>query len=261
MPGVIRPGLVSITFRQLAPAEIVAAAVQAGLEGIEWGGDVHVPPGEEALAREVGARTRDAGLQVAAYGSYYALGHELSDTFPFVLETVTALGAPLIRVWAGRLGSDQANAVYRAEAAEDGRRIAELAQAAGVKVVCEWHGNTLTDTASSATALVEAIDHPAFLTYWQPRKLRTPAECLADLEASPARVAGLHVFHWAEHTAERRPLSEGEEAWRKYLTRIPGKLADPEADLFALLEFVRGDRPEQLLEDAATLRAWLTPAS
>jgi 3-dehydroshikimate dehydratase len=91
----IRSGLVSITFRQLSPAEIAALAAQAGLEAIERGGDV-----EEA--RAVRRTTEDAGLQVAAYGAYYRVGHEEPCPFAEVLETAVALtrglaqGAPLV---------------------------------------------------------------------------------------------------------------------------------------------------------------------
>ncbi|MFN2155934.1 MAG: sugar phosphate isomerase/epimerase, partial [Anaerolineae bacterium] len=96
----IRSGLVSITFRQLSPAEIVARAAQAGLEAIEWGGDVHVPHGDVDAARTVRRTTEEAGLQVAAYGAYYRVGHEEPCPFADVLESAVALGAPLIRVWA-----------------------------------------------------------------------------------------------------------------------------------------------------------------
>lgn len=40
----MRTGLVSSTFRKLTPAEVVRRAAQAGLQGIEWGGDIQVPP-------------------------------------------------------------------------------------------------------------------------------------------------------------------------------------------------------------------------
>ncbi len=62
------PGLVSITFRQLTAAEIIALMTQAGLAAIEWGGDIHVPHGDEAQARAVARMGADAGLHVAAYG-------------------------------------------------------------------------------------------------------------------------------------------------------------------------------------------------
>ena len=67
------PGLVSVTFRQLAPREIVQLAAAAGLRGIEWGGDIHVPHGDLQAARAVRDITAAAGLQVLAYGSYFRL--------------------------------------------------------------------------------------------------------------------------------------------------------------------------------------------
>jgi sugar phosphate isomerase/epimerase len=249
---VMRAGLVSVTFRGLSPAEVVRWAARAGLEGIEWGGDVHVPHGDQEAAREADALTREAGMEVAAYGSYYRLGHEEPDTFAGVLETAVALGAPILRVWPGRVGSDQADPGYRERVADDGRRIAEMAEAAGVRIACEWHGNTLTDTAESALELLEAVAHPAFRTYWQPRRQAPLEECLRDLEAALPWLVGVHVFHWDGATGARLPLNQGEGVWPVYLAR-----AAAAGGMFALLEFVRDDDPEQMVRDAAALRQWL----
>jgi len=41
----LRPGLVSVSFRALSPSEIIPMVVSGGLQGIEWGGDIHVPHG------------------------------------------------------------------------------------------------------------------------------------------------------------------------------------------------------------------------
>src|SRR4051812_32305936 len=80
-PAPFRTGLCSVTLRRLAVPEVLAAAAAAGLECIEWGGDIHVPPGDSALARQVGAATADAGLQVASYGSYFRAGPETLTDF------------------------------------------------------------------------------------------------------------------------------------------------------------------------------------
>lgn len=42
--------LTSVTFRRMKPEEILRVAARAGIEGIEWGGDVHVPAGDLAAA-------------------------------------------------------------------------------------------------------------------------------------------------------------------------------------------------------------------
>ena len=67
-------GLVSISFRKETPQTLIRASREAGLEKIEWGGDVHVPVGDLARAKQVGEETRAAGLDPCAYGSYFRIG-------------------------------------------------------------------------------------------------------------------------------------------------------------------------------------------
>lgn len=73
----LKSGLVSVTFRNLAIKEIVKIVVEAGLDGIEWGGDIHVPHGDLQVAKQTMRMTEDAGLTVTAYGSYYRFDGEL----------------------------------------------------------------------------------------------------------------------------------------------------------------------------------------
>ena len=91
----MRTGLTSVTFRQKSVEEIIALAAQAGLSGIEWGGDVHVAPGDAASAAETARKTREAGLAVLSYGSYYRGGE--GEDFAPILASARALGAPVIR--------------------------------------------------------------------------------------------------------------------------------------------------------------------
>ena len=60
----IRPGLCSVTFRSLPVEEVVRHAASAGLEGIEWAGDAHVPPGDLDAATHARTVTEEAGLAV-----------------------------------------------------------------------------------------------------------------------------------------------------------------------------------------------------
>ncbi|NJN84846.1 MAG: TIM barrel protein [Caldilineaceae bacterium] len=148
----LKSGLVSVTFRKLSTSEVIDLVAEAGLEAIEWGGDVHVPAGDLADATRVGDATRAAGLAVAAYGSYYRAGHPESGPFEAVLESAAALGAPMIRVWAGRQGLAASDGAYWAQVVADLRRIGQMGQGADIKVVLEFHRNTLTETNRSAPA-------------------------------------------------------------------------------------------------------------
>ena len=245
-------GLVSVTFRALSPQGVIAAAVAAGLSGIEWGGDVHVPHGDLAAAREVRRRTEDAGLAVVSYGSYYKAGvqavPQAGPRFEDVLETAVALGAPGIRVWAGTRGSADCPPAERRAVADDLARIVGLARCAGIRVSLEFHGGTLTDTAASAVSLMHETGNPTPSLYWQPPTDWTVEENLADLSAVSPFLSNLHVFHWSG--LERRPLAEGAAEWTRYLdcARRSGFAG------WLLFEFVREDSPDQLVRDAAALR-------
>jgi len=249
----IYPGLVSVTFRQLAPSAIIDLVAQTQFTSIEWGGDVHVPHGEIATARQVRQQTLDAGLQVAAYGSYYRVGHIDTGPFDAVLASAVALGAPTIRVWAGRQGSATAEEAYWQAVVDDSQRIADLAAAVGITIAYEFHGNTLTDSAASARRLLEQVNHPNVRSYWQPPRYSTVADNLTGIAAISPWLAHIHVFHWHRTSGEREALGVGAADWAQYLAAIrplPG-------DRFAMLEFVQEDAPAAFLRDAAVLRQWL----
>ncbi len=251
----IRPGLVSITFRKLAPRQIVDLVVQAGLDGIEWGGDVHAPHGDMAAAREIAQMTSDAGLAMPTYGSYYRVGHPDEVNFADVLASAVALGTPSIRVWAGKSGSAEADAAYWDRIVADSRRIVEMAAEEGVAIAYEFHGNTLTDTAESARRLLETVDRRNLHTLWQPPKGSTVEENQAGIDTIAPWLGHIHAFAWRIEKGQtiRLPLSDHKIQWKEYLARID-KLG---GERFALLEFVQGDEPDRFLEDAATLRRWL----
>jgi len=280
LPAPLIPGLVSITFRQLDFSEVIGLVRQAGLCAIEWGGDVHVPHGDLARAREVAMQTRDAGLSVAAYGSYYRAAQsepllaEPRLVFERVLETAVALSAPVIRVWAGVEGSAEADADTRRRVADDLMRIAELAAQAGVCVATEFHGGTLTDTNESARILLfEEAQHPNLYSYWQPPVGMSDRDCLAGLASLGPKLLHLHVFNWVlgpYGQTEAYPLEEGGASrWRRFFdaasatlvgSRQPTLGATPQATA-AMLEFVPGGSTASFLREARTLVTLLSELS
>jgi sugar phosphate isomerase/epimerase len=251
----IRSGLATVSFRKLDLGAVARLAGRAGLAGIEWAGDVHVAPGDTGRAREAAAASADQGLAIAGYGSYYRAGERHADEpeFPLVLDSAVALGAPVIRTWAGRRPAAEADAAYRARVVKDLIAAGERAGAAGIRLAVEYHGRTLTDTDASALSLARELDGSNVYLSWQPLHHRV-ADHVATLRRLAPRLANLHVFQWQSTATglDRRPLADGSAEWSQYLSAI-----DRRRDVFALLEFVRDDAPEQLLADAATLNAWL----
>jgi len=253
----LHTGLVSITFRKLTPARIVELVAEAGLEGIEWGGDVHVPHGDLAAARQVRQLTEAAGLQVAAYGSYYRAGNTLPEGFAFdaIIATAGELGAPVIRVWAGNKSAWEMTPAERAVVVTALNTMSEQAARAGIKLALEYHSQTLTDTNESAQKLLAEVNHPNLWLYWQPYAREGFDYCLEGLQAIQSRVLHLHVFSWLNkgEIIQRLPLADGAVRWLEYLK----VMRSSDREHFIMIEFVKDDAEAQFLADAAALKAWL----
>lgn len=248
------PGLVSVTFRSLTSHDIIKLCAENHLMGIEWGGDIHVPHGDILCAKEVGKMTRDAGLTVAAYGSYYEVGQSKADNLNFmrVLDTAIALEAPIIRVWAGNCGSTDADDSYRRMIIDESCRIAAIAEQAKLKVGFEFHGDTLTDSISSAIELLTMTAKSGLYCYWQPLVALSAIDRLESLRKILPYLANLHVYHWHDNS-DRRPLAEGAKEWLSYINIAAKAPDDIGFQRWALLEFVRDNNPSQLVADAGEL--------
>lgn len=247
-------GLLSITFRKLTPVQVIELVKEAGLDAIEWGGDVHVPHGDVHIAEQVATLTRDAGIEMPSYGSYYRVGCESDVTPPFeaVLESALALGTKAIRVWAGNKGTKSADEAWWERVIQDGQNIADRAAAHNINIDYEFHANTLTDRADATVKLLKEINRPNVRSNWQPPTAAPFAEQKASLPPILPYLGNVHVFHWEERT--RLPLADGKENWQYYISlfKTTGRKH------YLMLEFVKNDDPQQFLQDAQALRNWLS---
>ena len=251
----MRPGLVSVTFGETPCEDVIQYARKAGLKAIEWHGLNHVPHGDLETARLIRQSSLDAGLTMAAYGSYYVLGWSegMGLSFDMVLETAELLGAPMIRVWAGHENPDQTPDHTRAHIIDEAARVADLAAKKQIGIVLEFHADTLTQTGESCAELLRDLDHPNVKTYWQPTPGVGVSRNLDQLNCVLPWLVGLHVFHWGPTHMDRHALALGESDWAQYLALA----AQHHDTLDVLLEFVKGGTVEQFNEDAATLHRLL----
>ncbi|MDR2178075.1 MAG: sugar phosphate isomerase/epimerase [Treponema sp.] len=241
-------GVTSVTFRKFSPEKIISLAKNAGLRGIEWGGDVHVPPvdgnsGENSFAAAVRDMTTSAELTVLSYGSYHKLCAGLD--FAPVLAAARTLGAPLIRVWAGTAASAAADDEYYRKAAKELRDICLSAADAGIKIGLEYHRGTLTDTAASAKKLVLLTGQKNLRLYWQPNPDIPADEHYREIALLLPWISYVHVFFWEKGNI-RRPLADGEAVWKEYI-RLLGHGKN------YIMEFVQDDREDNFLADARVL--------
>ncbi|MCX7001823.1 MAG: TIM barrel protein, partial [bacterium] len=185
----------------------------------------------------------------------YRAGSSEPAGLPFsaVLETAVALGAPLIRIWAGTSSTAHTDDAQRRYVIDDCQRICRMTCDAGMRIACEFHDGTLTDSAEATHALLRAVDHPACATFWQPPHGLPSDDAAAGLRLLLPWLSHLHVFHWWPDAGHRLLLANGTKRWRQFFA----VLADDPRDHWASLEFLPNDDPGLLPQEAQTLRQLL----
>ncbi len=239
-------GLVSVSFRSLDVEKIIEITKNAGLDTIEWGGDVHVPAGDIKRAEEVARLTEAAGLCTYSYGSYYRVGASDPDDIFGVIWCAEELGTQIVRVWAYNKGSAEVSEAEYERAVADARRICRAAE--NITFCLECHNNTLTDNYASALKFLADVGCGNLKMYWQPNQDRTYEYNLEAARVLAPYCLCVHVFSWEEN--EKFPLDYHAERWVEYAKIIRKKA--PNAEF--MLEFMHDDRAESLAGTADTLK-------
>ena len=238
-------GLVSISFRSLAPKEILEAVKAAGLSCVEWGSDVHAPCTDPERIRQIAAMQNEYGISCSSYGTYFRLGVNPPEEIRDYIRAAKLLGTNLLRIWCGDKNDADMTEEERQRLICDGKAVAAIAEAEGVVICMECHNKTMTDCIEGAERLMSAVNSHAFQMYWQPNQFKSHA-CNCDY-ARRIRpyVKVVHVFHWINR--DRFPLAEGAALWRDYLSCLDGSLP-------LLLEFMPDNDPRSLSQEADSLR-------
>lgn len=244
----IVPGLVSVTCKDLSYKEIIALCNRLKLSAIEWSENWHVDPNDLHKAEIIREACHVAGIKIIGYGSYFYLGEGM-DILPS-LSTAKAMGAPVVRIWGGRIGSSQIDVTKHKEMVAETQYICDLACEMDLILAMEWHKNSVTDTNASAINFLESVNHPSLKTLWQPTQALIFEERVHGLRQIQDYLAYLHTYYWDERG--RRPLTEGEEHWKVYLNTL-----NENQTYYALLEFVKENSINQLEEDVNALYRWI----
>ena len=255
-----KAGVVSVTFRQYAYENLIKYTKLTELSCIEWGSDIHVPYDDNEKAYKTAEKMRDNSLETASYGSYYRLGvpqkwlTESADIFPMILQTAKIIDASNVRVWGGELSSASLDADARKIIVDDALRVSMLAKSANKAVSIEYHGNTITDNADSAINFIKAVRDGGgdnVYLYWQPNQHITFEENKTELKKICPYLSNIHVFAW--EGSERFPLGYHRDRWSEYINIIEQTHDSGNNRHNFLLEFVKGDKVDQLVEDAEIL--------
>lgn len=245
-------GLVSISFRELSCEELVKVCAKEGIEAIEWGADVHVPPKDLENAKKVKALCDENNIQCPTYGSYYHVGvdsHEGNVDFHTLVETAKILGAKTIRVWPGKTASADATPEFVEKCGAELREICKIAEKEGISLGLEYHWNSLTDRAESALNLIKVTGMPNLKTYWQMNYELTFQENLASIRALKGHIANVHTYFWEGRT--RLPLGDGENVWRDFIAELKSHQVP------FMFEHLKDDSLAQLSEDVVVMKKLL----
>lgn len=237
-----RLGLVSVSFRQHTPKEILIAMKECGLDIIEWGSDLHAPIHKVS---EIAKLQKEYQVTCCSYGSYFRLGVTPLTELSNYLTAAKILGTNIVRVWCGDKNSEEYSPVEKAEFFEICRQSADIAKKHNAVICMECHNNTFTDKKESAAMLMKKVNNPNFKMYWQPNQFKSFNENLAYAKLLGEYTVNLHVFNWRGD--EKFPLIKGIDDWREYLTCFNGQKN-------LLLEFMPDGKLQSLKSEADALR-------
>ncbi len=242
-------GICSISFRSLSPEEIMEAAVDAGLDGIEWGSDVHVLPGAVTEAKRITGLMKAKGLRNLSYGTYFGVDQLELDKLADYLKTAQALETDIIRIWAPTKRrtelTNQEYAVY----VDFMKKVADQAADYGITVCFECHHHTLVEDPQDAVQYLKDINRSNVKMYWQPNQFLSCDENVAAAKILCDYVENVHVFHW--QGMDRFPLWMGLDDWMRYKQALE---ADARRDRAYLLEFMHDDAIASLKSSADALQ-------
>lgn len=235
-------GLVSVSFRSYSPEQILTAMKDAGLNYIEWGSDVHVPPEK---AEEIALLQKNYGIACCSYGTYFRLGVTPMEELPAYIAAAKLLGTDILRLWCGNKNSEEYTEEEKAFLFRACREAGAIAERNGVTLCMECHNKTYTNKKEAALELMQAVGSESFRMYWQPNQHRTEAENLEYARLLSPYTEHIHVFNWKGK--DKYPLQDAKALWQKYLDCF-------DADRALLLEFMPDGKLETLKTEAGALR-------
>ena len=240
-----RAGLVSISFRQNTPEEILEEVKKSGLSCVEWGSDVHAPCRDLERLKKIAELQERYGIECSSYGTYFRLGETPLRELESYITAAKILGTRVLRLWCGKkrgadMTDEERNALF-----EECRQAAEIAALSDVMLCMECHMMTFTERAEDICELMSAVNSPNFRIYWQPFQYLEIEENLKFARSVKHFVEHIHVFNWKQN--ERFPLAEAVDVWRAYLKGFS-------APRTLLLEFMPDDRIESLSSEASALK-------
>ena len=237
-------GLVSVSFRENSPKEILDAMKNAKLSLIEWGSDIHAPCHDTERLHILAKLQEEYGIKCCSYGTYFRLGRDDLNELEKYAAAAEILGTDILRIWCGDRSADKYSPEEKRNFLEGAKRSSDMAEKLGVILCMECHNNSYTETIDGAVEIMEHVDSPYFRMYWQPNQFKSLQTNIEYAKRISPYVKNVHVFNWEGEN--KYPLRNATDTWKEYLSHF-----DEGKNL--LLEFMPDGRIESLKEEAEAL--------
>lgn len=241
-------GLCSVTFRKKTAQQVVEIAAAAGVQYIEWGGDVHVKNLQQA--RTVKALCDERGILISSYGSYFNCSDYDEKKWREICEITKEMGAPGIRVWLGKSDSEKTDDKEYTKLLLNTGAMCDIASQYSLMVCPECHDNTYNNNTDSFLGFAKALKRENFRTYFQSRYFRMEYD-LDRIERTFSHIENVHISY---RDLKREQLFRKKD--REYLDRLLKALLAKDFKGIVMIEFVIRNSEKQLLKDVKKLRAY-----
>ena len=241
-------GLCSVTFRKKSVREVVEIATKAGIDYIEWGGDVHVKTMEDA--RTVKALCNDAGIKISSYGSYFNSSESDCEKWTKICQIAKEMNASSVRIWLGRKNSEETSRDEFLALLENTKTMCGIAAEYGLLVCPECHDNTFNNNTDAFLHFSKELQKDNFRTYFQSRYFRMEYD-LDRIDRTFNFIENVHVSY--------RDLKK-EQRFRKkdknYLDTLLKKLKCKNFRGIVMVEFVSADKEHAFYKDIDKLKSY-----
>lgn len=246
--GSLKIGVASVTFRNKTISQVVEIAKNAGVEFIEWGGDVHVKTLDDAiLAKKL---CDENNIKISSYGSYYRTLCSDKAEWEEICKIASEMGASSVRIWLGKKDSEKFTEDEYNALSEEMKFLCEKAKEYNLFVCPECHDNTFNNNTESIIRLKNDLNCDNFKTYFQSRYFRFSY----DMDRIEKTFDFIENFHVSYRDLKREQRFRKKD--KNYLDKLIKKFISMNYNGIVIIEFTQGSKEKSFYKDVKKLKAY-----
>ena len=239
-------GLCSVTFRKKTVQEIVDIAKKAGVEYIEWGGDIHIKTLEDA--KKAKALCKENNIKISSYGSYFNCAEYDESKWTEICQITKEMRANSVRIWLGKKDSEKTSEQEYNIILENTKKMCEIAEEFSLLVCPECHDNTFNNNTDAFLKIRRDISKDNFKTYFQSRYFRMEYD-LDRIDRTFDFIENVHISY--RDLVKEQFLRKKD---KNYIDTLLKKLREKNFKGIVMVEFVINDSEKSFYADMEKLK-------